>query len=546
MNARLIENWLDSASERSYQAPFCQVLLGKGYRILHSSRHSPIELGKDIIAIDPSGTLCAFQLKGNPGTRLTLAEFRAIATQLHELVVYPIKGPGVPEGPHRSFLVTNGQVEEEARLAIERTNDAYALQGLAGRLEVIQRGDILADALTLGESLWPSELPEILTLLEILVLDGRDAYPVKNADRLLKELLWLNVDFTGKAGEAELGRRITSAALLVGVSLQRFEEKQNHLAAITAWLMFVTYAIAAASRHRHDLDGMMADAIAVAETAIFDHLAALAGEVLASEHLAEGNLLVDSVAHGARHLLLLGLMSVFWFWAKTRGWPPQIDRAEVEGFLSRPKYRVDLWGEAAIPQALAYYWYRRATDASVHVEAQLLDLVAAVLSHIKGKGEGLPSPYFDFDEVTRHRLHEILNQPDPLEKEAIGSSSYFIEALLHLLVRTNRKQACRSLWPDISRMAFASFIPAARWNYCLWRTDEGTPTEALPPLTKQWAELLDEARDVRCPEAPSDLLDRPHTFLLYLVLCPFRATLQAVKYLGWKLDDTWLISTPIE
>jgi hypothetical protein len=51
---------LDSASERSYQGPFCQILSARGYTVLHSTRHAPIEFGKDVIAIAPDGVPCAY------------------------------------------------------------------------------------------------------------------------------------------------------------------------------------------------------------------------------------------------------------------------------------------------------------------------------------------------------------------------------------------------------------------------------------------------------------------------------------------------------
>jgi len=112
---RLIESWLDSASERSYQAPFCQMLLAEGHTVLHSTRHAPLEFGKDVISIGPDGIPCAFQLKGNPGTRLTLVQLRDIKGQLLELVTQPIVLPGVPAGRHRCYLVTNGETEEIGR-----------------------------------------------------------------------------------------------------------------------------------------------------------------------------------------------------------------------------------------------------------------------------------------------------------------------------------------------------------------------------------------------------------------------------------------------
>jgi len=67
MNERLVENWLISVNEKTFQIPFCQMLTAEGYTVLHLSRHGPFEEGKDVIALDPAGTPCAFQLKGAKG-----------------------------------------------------------------------------------------------------------------------------------------------------------------------------------------------------------------------------------------------------------------------------------------------------------------------------------------------------------------------------------------------------------------------------------------------------------------------------------------------
>ena len=70
--------------ERSYQAPFCQMLAADGHLVVHSTRHAAIEFGKDIITIGRDGVPCAFQLKGNPGSRLILRQLRDIRPQLLE------------------------------------------------------------------------------------------------------------------------------------------------------------------------------------------------------------------------------------------------------------------------------------------------------------------------------------------------------------------------------------------------------------------------------------------------------------------------------
>jgi hypothetical protein len=122
---KLLENWLDSASERSYQAVFVQMLGAEGYTVLHSTRHCLLEFGKDILAVAPDGVGCAFQLKGDPGGRMTVGEFRnGIQQQLVQLMSQSPSYAGFPAGTYRAYLVSNGQFDEEVQTAVREMNGA--------------------------------------------------------------------------------------------------------------------------------------------------------------------------------------------------------------------------------------------------------------------------------------------------------------------------------------------------------------------------------------------------------------------------------------
>jgi hypothetical protein len=231
---RLIEHWLDSAGERGYQPAFVQMLIGDGHRVLHSSRHSPIEFGKDVISIAPDGVPCAYQLKGNPGGRLTLAQFREIQPQLQGLVTQAIAFPGVPNVPHRSYLVTDGYVEEEVQSAIQQMNQTWERQGHgANALAVVARGDLLEHAQSLGAALWPFGLADLGALIELLSHRGNDMLPLSKVDTLLSAMYRL-AEKDKVLTQPELTRLVTSAALLISVSLRNFDNKENHFATISA------------------------------------------------------------------------------------------------------------------------------------------------------------------------------------------------------------------------------------------------------------------------------------------------------------------------
>ena len=140
---RLLENWLNRANERSFQYPFCYWLASEGYRVVHLSRHCGMEIGKDVLAIDPHGVPCAYQLKGVSGGKLSQSRWRSevlaqVQPLLNTIIVHPSISPSVP---HRSFLVINGEMEEEVFYEIENLNRCQERDGYPNRrLEVIVKG----------------------------------------------------------------------------------------------------------------------------------------------------------------------------------------------------------------------------------------------------------------------------------------------------------------------------------------------------------------------------------------------------------------------
>jgi hypothetical protein len=526
------------------------MLAAEGHRILHSTRHSSIELGKDVITINSDGDPCGFQLKGNPGARMTLNAFREIQPQVNELLNTPITLSGVPNRPHKSFLVTNGYVEEEAALAIREMNEANERDGYPHRkLLVLQRGDLLDMAKRLGHSLWPKEIEQIHLLLEMLVEQGTGSYPIERAHSMLSKVLGLDPASRQKWGAAELRRRVTSASLMVSTSLMNFSRTNNHAAVITAWAHFCAAAMGACDRYGVSFARNAETAVGVAAYAIRDSLIDLAKEVLDRRDLVEGDPMVDGPFYRARHSHVLGLLSLLWFWLERDGWPPDLKKEDLERFLIDGKDELYVWGEGAIPQTLLYYWFRRKVAGGIRNENLLAQLLMAMTARDEqDRPIGFASPYWDFEAVARHELAPILGRDqDPMREEAIGGRSFFAEALLHLLVRANRKQACIQLWPDLTRIQFAEFQPKKRWQHCLFRCKDGDNSEQLREPRQEWKDLIQEARSVRCETVPSPFLERPFIHMLYLLHFPHRARPDVIRHISRAFDATWLISDgPLE
>ena len=236
MLEKIIGHWLDKASERSFQQPFCYMLSAEGHTIIHSTRHSAMEMGKDIITIDSDRIFCAFQLKSG---NISLAKWRSeVSPQIDDLVCGPINHPSVdPSEHHRSYLVTNGRIEEEVSRAIDDRNRGWASQGLPRyHLKTIVRGELFEKAKRLGTDLWPSELTDVKTLLEMFLEGGKGVLPKEKLASLLESTFTLDSERT--PSENQCRRTIASAALLCAIATSSFTNENNYAAEIEAWVFY--------------------------------------------------------------------------------------------------------------------------------------------------------------------------------------------------------------------------------------------------------------------------------------------------------------------
>lgn len=541
MIERLLENWLDSASEVGYQTPFCQMLAARGHKVVHSTRHCPLELGKDVITIDPEGVPCAFQLKAHPGKRVTQAVLRGIGTQIHELITLPIIHPSIRANAlHRSFLVTNGTIDEDASRIIDGWNLKYRD---FPTLEVFSRCELLEGAVDLGSSLWPAELPDIEVVLRLMNANGRAQIPLDHFDIGLRKILLLDAKKASKITAKKLRRRITSASIFVSLALHAFTKSENHYAIMTAWTMYSCYVIGSCARYRVSYKTAGEPSVKIAMTAIKDCLASICQELSEKGHCVEGEALVDNVVHRGRRTLLIALMSLYYFWCKEAKWPNEQHSVFVQKFLSQAKWQeLTLWGEGAIPQILMYYWYMSATQATSETEHGICELVEQICKSNLGNEWPCPSPYYGFEDCTRNMLHRFgMLKADPLADSSFRGSSFFALPLFHLLVRTGRKQACKSIWPQITRLRHRHFAPDSSWQYSLWRADEGKEISLLLEPKGEWQEVVCEAKDTSCPEVPSALLEQKYLHALFVLLFPYRATPSVVRHLSSRFDGTCFI-----
>jgi len=544
---RVIENWLDNSTERTFQLPFCYALQNEGHKIIHVSRHCGIEYGKDIITINPDGTPCAYQLKAAKNGRISLKQWRSdVEHQLHELVETSINHPSInPMLQHKSFIVTNGILEEEVSGIINNYNIELHRRGNGHHLDVINRGEMLSIFYKLDEGLLPTELIDIHTLLELYMYNGQSTTIDKEKfSSILISTLHLD-QIDNSIQKTKLIRSIASAGLLCEISLSAFSKMNNYVAEIDTWIIYLSHVFACIECY--DLDRRkVSSSINLGIDRIYDLLDNLSDELISRKHYVEGNALHDPWVYQIRMTKLISLMSIYGIWRRNREECKNDKDIFIKKFITDNMPNIYLWGEAAIPQFLAIYWYLRSVDATKTTE----ELIISLINHVtkcndpREENHNIPLFYPSYDELYV-LLHLTNIDGETLTNEEINTNfkggSYSIEGLVHLLVRLNWKQEMKLLWPDVTRLAFYSFKPDELWQFYLWRNQSGKNIILLPKHRKEWEELKTEAMENDGNDIPCLIKDNYFFSLLFFQTYPHRFRADVMRWLDSKSVDrsTW-------
>ena len=533
MLERVIENWLDKATERSFQQPYCYILSADGHTIIHSTRHSAMELGKDIITINRHGTPCAFQLKtGN----ISLAKWRSeVNPQIDDLVYGQINHPSVDNSRHHiSYLVTNGNIEEEVSRAIDDRNRTWKDQGLPYCLKTIVRGQILEKATNLGIDLWPSELTEIKTLLEMFLESGQGVLPKEKLVSLFESTFPLKLaDSENEPSKTHCRRVIASAAILCAIATSSFSNENNHVAEIEAWVLYLSYVLALAERWELSAKAYENE-FEIATQSIYNSLANLCDEIKERKEFIEGDPLADSYIYNVRMTWLLGLMSIYALWRGSKGEPKDEADDFLREFCKEKRNQLDLWGEAAIPQFLAFLWYFRKINGTKEHDDFLGNLISVICEVNGPKGRRpLANPYYEAEDILPH----ILGVAEEPLMDSFRGQSYALEGLIHLYVRRNWKQSMKFLWTDVTRLMYQSFEPENFCDFYRWRNEEGKNWTVSPKHTQDWEELRAIASESDGACIPSSI--KPHPILLLLFLCvyPHRMNAEILRWLDTQMKQ---------
>lgn len=526
MIERLIEHWLTSANERAYEIPFRQMLSAKGFSVFHQSGHGMMEQGKDILAFDPDGRLCAYQLKtGN----IDLTEWRKIRGEVEELVEIPVKHPSARgKKNHRAFLVANGELSDPVRREIDDRNQRWKSRK-EPILETILYGQLLADFKAVHDQFLPRELSEFRTLLELYLSDPRGTLSEEQYSQFLTGVLPYERPIKR---DRDYKRAFSSALLLNSCILAGYREKHNHIAQINAWILLLCHILGIGEKYNLP-EKHWRESVDLCLSAVEDSFMALVKELEGRDDLIEGSPVTDAPLFRARMTIVAGYLSAYDLYLTLRNDNPNL-RDRIYELISKHSQVLELWGESAVPLLVMLALHREQRGNHIGAESVLDGIIRSIIdANLKDNQKGIPSPYYSLEDVVLARLGD--RSSGTFQEEDFGGKSFTLEALVEMLARRNRRQALKLSWKSITRLSYCEFLPASVWATYLWRSKNGEQDSRLPNKPESWSALVKRANTVSPGSTPRTMLRNPHIAPLFLICYPHRFSAARMTFLEESL-----------
>ena len=524
MIARAIENWLTKTKERSFQLPYCQVLLSQGHSVIYISTHGLMEQGKDMITIGPDSEPCAYQLKtGDIGTN----EWRAIRGEIEELIQLPIVHSSVDKNKiHRAYLVTNGEITDPVRIQISEMNeDNVRKDRKYAYLEIINGQKLLAEFIDAQGVFLPKEIADFDLFLKTYLSDGTDF--------LHKEQFFSLVDrcFFSEFPKNKKERldAISSSIILIAYALLPYQQANNHFALFQAWTSLSACIIRYASRAELSNAETKAS-LSIVRAEIERHLENLAEEALSKKDFLEGSLLGDGGAmYAARTTMILGSICLHELLRRLKDASYAPDLRITSKLQENIKY-LWFWGDSAFPYFFSVIRYLEVCEHGPMAEQILEDLLKQVVRSVSRDGEGLPGPYNEVSQILEHGMG---SDDYDFESADFTGESFSLESLVFMAARRGKRQLIGSQWKSISHIMFSEFQPQNEIDWFTWRTENGDNHWRPPGEQQSWKVLVDNAADISaCPQV---IKENPDICFAFLFVAPQRGTSAVYRY----LDSLW-------
>jgi hypothetical protein len=535
---KLIEIWLDNAGEREYQFAFRNALLFAGYTVLHDTSHTSLELGKDIIAIDARGHLAAFQLKGNPGGRITMSQWQQLLPQINTLVYQPISHPNVKRGgKHQSYLVTNGEIHEDVYAAIAGYNREIESGKPARKpLKTIARGELLKMLVAAADTLWPADISTQRDILNAYSSPGDSVAPLKLFATILNSILR-----TGD-GDKYSSTAVAAAHLVTSILVSVWIEKRKFFEAIKLNVVLCAAVAAYLERWKRK----RRNDIKFADQIVFDVRATLKEFILdCMETCGRGppinsSIFAEFAYYHPRKKMIAGLLSAAWLDRDIT--LPNDARDFIWKFVCKTKHKGFLFSEGIVPFCLAEFWALSDMQGTRRPDVNLASLVTDILNSNSDEDESrhLPNPYFDLEEVLLWRYQPFLGfRMSEIDDDSHYRRSWFLESLFFLLARRNYKQTCKIYWPEITRFLHVRTRLKCKWQFGLSVCDDAVAEDRVLKTSRSWNDVVAECGAECLPSLPDYLKAKPFLVLMYCLFVPYRMDKGVIMWLDRAFSKSW-------
>lgn len=512
LTAKIVSSWLTETDERGLQVAFCHWLMSRGFRVIHSTSHNAMEVGKDVVALGPDGTLNAYQLKAHRGTHLGMSDFRAdVQPQLYDLSSTAVVIPGIePRMPDHVFVVANSDFHEHVHREIDDRNRAS--RGRWADIQIIGRSQLLSDLVDLAEALLPDDVVASHAMLELLLNDGRGEFPIEKFAPLLEMLATSLPSESGQSGRRRLYAKM---AVVTEVAAGPWRKIGNHLGVFQAYGTCLMAASLGWSLHgKHDDDFESLDFIASAAVGSLESI------------LSEcENATVADIAHAneydqvglAKVMHFLGLASLCALMCgagntDVDGHPYVGKCKKLIGKLGSNRY---IWGEAAVPHALCVgLFLERYATGSISNEYWTW----CVRSVVDINSEGSNRSFHPWDRLEGDNARYLLGIKKRESPRVLDS--YWTDPVIRVAVRLNLKSLVKSIWPMAVSQGICRFLTTDEHGLYRLKNDSGMNTTIHRPLPVRWSQLVEEAKKSTTQDCIYSR--RPYWYLIAVFVYPHR------------------------
>jgi hypothetical protein len=527
MHGKIVENWLTKVGELTFTVPFCQLLLSKGYRIVHISSQGPMEQGKDVIAVDRDGRIHCYQLKsGNISGRI----WGEIKSEIDDLVELPPKHPSLPAKVEywEAYLVTNGTIANPAARTIHDYAESKREKGHQP-LKTIVAGELVRDFTEHFGDFMPVEIRELQQFLDLYNEDGENDLPCEKFKQYF-ENYYENFSNGSRQKKCEA---IRAALILCTYMLTYKHAAGNRIAAIKAYVLLLasTYHYTETNglndKLWRDTEQLIYEAIEIEFRQLIDDLDAHPTNFVESKY----GLLSETITYKLRCNEIVGYLAAYLNYCTLRNIAPHCP-AKIEAALKTANNSVSLVGECVVPlmanSALLSYASGRQTEAFGTWSA----LLKAVLEANAQGALGLPSPYYSMSQA----VEWALGIGDYQIRESFQLRSFCLKSIILVLARMGKRDVLSAAWGVITNFSQIEVKADTPVDYLLWKIQQGTQVNQFPDRPQSWGNLVAESSEDHGEDLPLTLQSRAYFLPLWMNVMPQRFSHRVVLSLLSSLD----------